>query len=432
MVLQQANILSFPSPIRPSTKAKARKIKFTQTKLEALRHRGGSPEYVYDQNKPGLAVRLTSGGARTFVFVGRLHGKVTRITLGRVEALPLNKARSAIDKIRGDVALGLDVVAQRKSLRRAEASRTILDQAFGQFVAGNRHRPKTARDYHGLWRLYVAKGLGKKAVEAITGDDVKRLHAQAAATVIAGRKTRANERALASYCGPAYVSDDWQGHRTANKVVSLVRAVLAFAGRKADNSTGLVAWFKQSPRRRRLSDEEASTFRRALENFEPVWREFFTLSLLTGARRQSLLAMRWVDINLEKARWVIPATWSKHGDEMVVPLTREALALLSGMKERRGASPWVFPSEKAKSGHLEEPKAAWIRLLQAASIADLRLHDLRRTFGSRLAETGASGAVIAAAMGHKSLQSARSYLHLQVDAVREAAERAAIRIGENS
>src|SRR6516162_5352420 len=94
MVLQQANILSFPSPIRPSTKAKARKIKFTQTKLEALRHRGGSPEYVYDQNKPGLAVRLTSGGARTFVFVGRLHGKVTRITLGRAKSLPLAKARA--------------------------------------------------------------------------------------------------------------------------------------------------------------------------------------------------------------------------------------------------------------------------------------------------------------------------------------------------
>ena len=432
MVLQQANILSFPSPIRPSTKAKARKIKFTQTKLEALRHRGGSPEYVYDQNKPGLAVRLTSGGARTFVFVGRLHGKVTRITLGRVEALPLNRARSAIDKIRGDVALGLDVVAQRKSLRRVEAARTTLDQAFGQFVAGTRHRPKTARDYHNLWGLYVASGLGKKAVEAITSDDVKKLHVLVAATVIGRRKIRAREGALTSHGRAAHVSDDWKGHRTANKVVSLLRAVLAFGGRKAENPAGSVAWFKQSPRRRRLSDEEASTFRRTLENFKPVWREFFTLSLLTGARRQSLLAMRWVDINLEKARWVIPATWSKHGDEMVVPLTREAVALLSGMKECRGTSAWVFPSEKAKSGHLEEPKAAWMRLLQGAGIADLRLHDLRRTFGSRLAETGASGAVIAAAMGHKSLQSARSYLHLQVDAVREAAERAAIRIGENS
>lgn len=431
MALQQQILLPFPSPTRPSTKAKARKIKFTQTKLEALRHRGGSPEYVYDQDKPGLAVRLTSGGARTFVFVGRLHGKVARITLGRIEALPLNKARSAIDKIRGDIALGLDVVAQRKSLRQVEAARTTLDQAFGQFVAGNRHRPKTARDYHSLWCLYVADGLSKKPVAAITGDDVKKLHAQVAATVIR-RKIRTKDHALAPHSRAAHVSDDWKGHRTANKVVSLLRAVLAFAGRKADNPAASVTWFKQSSRRRRLSDEEASTFRRALENFEPVWREFFSLSLLTGARRQSLLAMRWGDINLEKARWVIPGTWSKHGDEMVVPLTREAAALLSGMKERRGASAWVFPSEKAKSGHLEEPKAAWMRLLQAAGIADLRLHDLRRTFGSRLAETGASGAVIAAAMGHKSLQSARSYLHLQVDAVREAAERAAIRIEENS
>src|SRR5262245_54774511 len=206
MALQQANILSFPSPIRPSTKAKARKIKFTQTKLEALRHRGGSPEYVYDRDKPGLAVRLTSGGARTFVFVGRLHGKVTRITLGRVEALPLNKARSAIDKIRGDVALGIDVVAKHKSLRRAEAPRTTPEETFDQFERGNRHRAKTAGDYHSLWGLSVANGLVKKAMEANTGDDVKKLHAQVAATVMGRRKTRANERALAPHGGAAYVS----------------------------------------------------------------------------------------------------------------------------------------------------------------------------------------------------------------------------------
>jgi integrase len=430
MVLQYPTILAFPQQGGHSTKAKARKRRFTQAKVEAFQHGGGGPEYLYDTEKPGLAVRLTSGGARTFVFVGRLHGKVARITLGRVESLPLAKARAAIDKIRGDVALGIDVIAQRKLLRRAEAVQTILDQAFGQFVAGNRHRPKTARDYHGLWSLYVASRLGKKTAEAITSDDVKKLHAHVAATVIGRRKIRTKGEALPPRA--AQVSDDWKGHRTANKVVSLVRAVLAFAGREADNPAGSVAWFKQSPRRRRLSDSEASTFRRALENFEPVWREFFMLSLLTGARRQSLLAMRWIDINLEKWRWVIPATWSKHGDEMVVPLTREAGALLLEMKERRGASPWVFPSEKAKSGHLEEPKAAWSRLLQVAEIADLRLHDLRRTFGSRLAETGASGAVIAAAMGHKSLQSARSYLHLQVDAVREAAERAAIKPSEGT
>jgi len=204
--------------------------------------------------------------------------------------------------------------------------------------------------------------------------------------------------------------------------------VLSFAGRKADNPAGDVVQFKQVMRRRRLSDEEAVKFREALRTFEEAWRDFFTISLLTGMRRQSLMTMRWADVDLERSRWIVPANWSKHGDEVVVPLTREAVTLLAEMKMRRGPSPWVFPSEKSRSGHIEEPRKARERLLKAAGIENLWLHDLRRTFGSRLAEADASGPVITAAMGHKSLQSARSYLHLQVDAVREAVERASIRL----
>jgi integrase len=201
---------------------------------------------------------------------------------------------------------------------------------------------------------------------------------------------------------------------------------LNFAGKRNDNPAAGLLLFKQVSRRRRLSDEEAAKFKKALGTFEPAWRNFFLLSLLTGVRRQSLLSMRWSDLDLARGRWIVPATWSKHGDEIIVPLTREAVSVLNSMRERRGTSLWVFPSPKSASGHIEEPKAAWSRLLKAAKIEGLRIHDLRRTFGSRLAETGANGAVIAAAMGHKSLQSARSYLHLQIDAVREAAERAAI------
>jgi integrase len=415
MVLQQ-NVLSFPPrQTRSSTKDKAKKVKFTQAKVEGLRPTGArATEYVYDADKPGLAIRLTPGGARTFVFVGRLHGKVTRITLGRLEALPLAKARAAVDKIRGDVALGIDVLGQRKALRVA-SDRKSLNEAFAEFIAGRRHKQKTMQDYKNLWSHYVEPRLGKKAIKEITADDAKRLHAAVAAGVMAKSKTRGG-------------AADRSGHRTANKAAALLRTVLAFAGRKADNPAAEVAWFKQSPRRRRLSDEEALLFRQRLEDFEEPWRDFFTLLLITGVRRQSLLAMRWSDLDIERKRWVVPATWSKHGDEMVIPLTIEAAKLLSEIQQRRGSSPWVFPSAKAKSGHIEEPKAAWRRLLQTTKIDGLRLHDLRRTFGSRLAESGASGAVIAAAMGHKSLQSARSYLHLQVDAVREAAERAAIKL----
>jgi integrase len=418
MALQRSAVLRFPYVPHPGNKDLAKRVKFTQVKVEGLRYNGGGrPDYFYDADKPGLAVRLTSGGARTFVFVGRLHGRVARITLGRVENLALAKARQAVDKIRGDIALGVDVLAQRRALRRTEADRKSLNDTFAEFIAGRRHKPKTLQDYKSLWRLHVEPRLGKRPIREVTAEDARRAHGNAAAAVAGRRRAKG-------------ALSDRSGHRTANKVAALVRAVLSFAGRKADNPATEVIWFKQRPRRRRLSDAEALQFRQVLEGFEEPWRDFFTLLLLTGVRRQSLLAMRWADLDLPRGRWIVPATWSKNDDEMVIPLTSEVVKLLTEMQRRRGSSPWVFPSAKAKAGHIEEPKAAWARLLRATGIAGLRLHDLRRTFGSRLAESGASGPVIAAAMGHKSLQSARSYLHLQVDAVREAAERAAIKTPE--
>src|SRR3712207_3739723 len=119
------NVIAFPDLKRASNKSKARKIKLTQSKVDGLRHAGGGPEYIYDTERPGLAVRLTSGGARTFVFVGRLHAKAERITLGRVGELSLASARTAVDKIRGDVALGVDVTATRKALRAKRGGRTL-------------------------------------------------------------------------------------------------------------------------------------------------------------------------------------------------------------------------------------------------------------------------------------------------------------------
>ena len=218
------------------------------------------------------------------------------------------------------------------------------------------------RDYRGLWALYVANKFGSKSVKDLTAEDIKKLLANVAATVIARTKEKSTDRAArarkerAASQGRAAVSrpevpmasDAWTGHRTANKTVALLSAVLAFAGRKADNPASGVTLFRQSSRRRRLSDDEAARFRKALEDFEEAWRHFFTLSLLTGMRRQSLVSVRWVDVDLNRERSIVPATWSKHGDEMVIPLTREAVTLLAEMKTRRGTSPWVFPSEKSK------------------------------------------------------------------------------------
>src|SRR4051794_13385088 len=151
------SVLVFPMPRRASNKSKARKFKFTEIKIGGLRHSGGGPEYVYDTERPGLALRLTSGGAHTFVFVGRLHGKVERVTLGRAGQLSLASARAAVDKIRGDAALGIDVIGTRKALRLKQRGGRTLHEAFADFVAGDRHKAKTAVDYKNLWSLYLGR-----------------------------------------------------------------------------------------------------------------------------------------------------------------------------------------------------------------------------------------------------------------------------------
>ena len=380
---------------------------FTEARLSELKPKGRTT-YCYDFKCQGLAVRTTPK-AKTFCFYGRLHNKVVRITLGRVGRLSLTDARNAVERIRGDAAKGIDVVAVRKALATKKPTAERLADRFERFLAGDRHRPKTVKDYRSLWTLHIAPTLANKAVDDIQPEDLQKLHAAVASRVGSGKK------AMPGRTKP--------GHRTANKVLALLRALMG--GRAIE-----VSMFPQRDRRRRLTDEEAARLRDALIKFEEPWREFFALSLHTGTRRQSLLTMRWDDVDLRRATWTIPAHWSKHGDEVLVPLTAEATALLSEMKIRRGASAWVFPSSRSSSGHITEPKKAWARPLKAAGIEGLTIHDLRRTFGSRLAESGASGVVIAAAMGHKSLQSAKPYLHLQVEIVRQHMERASVKRGD--
>ena len=85
----------------------------------------------------------------------------------------------------------------------------------------------------------------------------------------------------------------------------------------------------------------------------------------------------------------------------------------------------VLPG-RGKAGHYVERKRGWTRVLELAKLNDLRIHDLRRSMGSWLVRTGASTAINAKALGHKSLQAASVYQRIaDADPVREAMTRAA-------
>lgn len=143
------------------------------------------------------------------------------------------------------------------------------------------------------------------------------------------------------------------------------------------------------------------------------------LSILTGARKSNVTAMRWADIDFDRREWRIPDT--KNGDPLIVQLPEVAMDVLT--QRRDNGSPWVFPST-GKSGHLESPKKGVQAILEKAGITGLRIHDLRRTLGSWQAITGASLAIIGKSLGHKSVDATLIYARLSADPVRDSVERA--------
>ena len=145
-------------------------------------------------------------------------------------------------------------------------------------------------------------------------------------------------------------------------------------------------------------------------------RDYFLLSLLTGARRSNVLAMEWTDINFERAEWRIKET--KNGTPQVVTLSPEAMDVLRNRKPEEIVK-FVFPGA-GSTGHLTEPKKGWKRILTHAGISDLRIHDLRRTLGSWQAKTGASLAIIGKSLNHKNQNTTAIYARLDLDPVRDS------------
>ena len=113
----------------------------------------------------------------------------------------------------------------------------------------------------------------------------------------------------------------------------------------------------------------------------------------------------------------------ENGESLIVPLTTQAIQILKTHYQNR-TSDWVFASTVSSSGHVEEPRRSWRRILKNAGIENLRVHDLRRTLGSWQAASGANSYIIGKSLGHKTQAATAIYARLNIDPVRDSVSRA--------
>ncbi len=371
------------------------KIHFTKFALESLTCGDSEkPFYVYDDKARGLCIYI-SQTVKTFYLLRKVEGRTERIKIGRYPDTTIEQAR----KRAGSHNSEIDGGANPNQVKRKRREELTLDDLYAAYmerhVEPNNKRPdNTKRDY----RLYLEPWGGKRLSEIERGD-VQALHVK---------------------LGSAH------GQRTANIALGLLRAMFNRATEwglwAGSNPTEGIRKFTEKARQRFILPAELPRFYDELRKVDSeTTRDFFLICLLTGARRGNVQAMRWDDVHLDDALWIIPDT--KNGEPYTVHLVPEAVSVLS-KRRKQGKGEFVFPGT-GKAGHLQEPKKAWAALCQRAELPDLRVHDLRRTYGSYLAASGASLLVIGKALGHKSHDSTAIYARMNLDPVREAAKHAA-------
>jgi len=375
---------------------KKQEVAFTKKALSALPLPEGNKRlYVHDTKENGLLVQVTATGRKTFQFYKWYESKPLRVTIGLYPDMSIEQARKAVQKLKADLANGIDPV-EKKRRRRQEMTFKELFEIY--MDRHSRPRKRTWQEDLDKFETYL-KPLGRKRLPEIKKNHISALHSRI------GKRHKV----------------------TANRVLALVSSIF---GRAIEyglweniNPCLGIRKFPEKSRDRFLQADELPRFFKALDE-EPneTLRDYIFISLLTGARRSNVLSMRWNELDLEQGTWKIPRT--KTGDSQTVTLTLEAIEILRARK-RETSSVFVFPGN-GMTGHLIEPKTGWKRILERAGIKDLRIHDLRRTLGSWQAITGSSLPIIGKSLNHKNASTTQIYARLNLDPVRESVQRATV------
>jgi integrase len=370
------------------------KVNFTKSTITAMVAPETGRTYLHDAKEAGLVLMVTAARRKTFQLYKKHKGRPVRVTLGTWPEITVEQARKKARDAKADLDAGIN---PNDALRQERQEMTFVD-LFNQYM--ERHakvRKRTWKEDQNQFDRYLGS-LANKKLSTITRKDVAALHGKIGKTA----PTAANRllALLSSAFGRAIEFGLWEGN---NPCIGIRR-------------------FPEQSRDRFLSADELRRFFEALEQ-EPndTARDFFSVALLTGARRANVLEMKWADIDLDAATWRIGRT--KNGTPQTVALVEPVVELLRE-RRRQATSVFVFPG-KGVTGHLVEPKKGWARICKAAGIEGARIHDLRRTMGSWQAKTGASLPVIGKSLNHKNQSTTAIYARLDLDPVRSAMEKAA-------
>ncbi|MHB1215475.1 MAG: tyrosine-type recombinase/integrase [Thiobacillus sp.] len=405
----------------------SKKENFRAGRIVAFRCEPGKQQAIFwDAKTPGLGLRVTASGAKSYIFEAWLHSKTIRITIGDVRTWTVGQAQAEATKLRAMCDQGTDP-REVKAEQRARAEALKAERKRKSVTVGE------------AWAEYVA------ARQHVWGE----AHAQdhAIATKAGGEprgRGRREGQGPVTYPGliypllPLRLSEltasrvqEWltaanlRGKTAAAKSFRLLRAFLNWCGDR-DEYQGIINANAHSRREVRdivqkvrakklvLQREQLPLFFESVRKItNPTAAAYLQALLLTGARREELAGVRWEDVDFQwNSLTIRDKTESKGGEAgaRTIPLTPYVASLLATLPRR---NEWVFSSPLAASGRLADPLTPLQAAMRVVGLPNLSPHDLRRSFGSLAEWCEVPSGVVAQIMGHKPSATAEKHYRVR-------------------
>jgi len=209
---------------------------------------------------------------------------------------------------------------------------------------------------------------------------------------------------------------------SANREVSCLRKIFNVAidwGYASDNPVRRVKLYSERENIRERFLEEDDEEPRLIAVSPPHLESMIMVALHTGMRKSEVLNLKRSNVDFDNR--LISIKESKSGKERKIPINSALNGLLYALKSQNGHSEYVFTNPVTGMPY-RDIKRSFGTACENAGIEDLRFHDLRHTFATRLVRRGVDLVIVKELMGHASIVTTQRYLHSQADVKFQAVE----------
>ncbi len=380
---------------------------FTAGRIAGFKCKPGTKQSIFwDGKTPGLGLRVTASNAKSYIFQTDLYGKTIRLTIGDSRAWSISDAQDeatrlkvmtdqGIDprQVKADEAAAKEAAIAAKKAQEARETATV-GTAWDEYVVtmkstwGNLHLHDHVRAMQqgGEKRTRSNKLTESGTLVSLAEIRLIDLTTELMTTWAKVEGTKRPARARNARTLLSTFLNWCIAHPTYGSIVTSNPA----QSKEVKKHLG-----KATPKNDALQREQLSAWFKAVKQIQnPVISAYLQSLLLTGARPNETVSIRWKDIDFQ---WNSITIKDKVEGLRVIPLTPYVSHLLVNLPRR---NEWIFSSSTSASGHLVEPRIAHDKACTIAEL-DVTLHGLRRSFASLCEWIEMPAGIAAQIQGHK-------------------------------